>query len=273
MTFFLFKLAQFVLLPDTMLVLLATAGLALLRTRWQRAGRRVLALGVGGLLACLLLPVDAWLVRPLEERFPPPAEPARVDGIIVLGGSVDQLLSADRGVPTIPSAAERLTTFVALARRWPAARLVFTGGSGAPYAGAATEAEWARRSCEELGIPPGRVVFEDASRTTEENAVLTDRLVRPRSGETWLLVTSAAHMPRAVGVFRHVGWTVLPWPVGYRSMRSDLSLRPSTLGGKLAVLDQAAHEWAGLLLYRLLGRTDALFPGPDGRGAVSAQAE
>lgn len=264
MMFYLYKLAQVALLPDALLVLLSSAGLLLLWTRWRRLARFALAVGVGGLLACLLLPVDTWLIRPLEERFPRPAEPARVDGIVVLGGAINEILSADRDVPTLAPAAERVTEFVALARRWPDAKLVFTGGSGAPFPGGVPEAAWAERIFTALGVPPGRMLFEDASRTTEENATFTARLVHPQPGETWLLVTSAAHMPRSVGVFRRAGWTVLPWPVGYRSMRSAWSLRQITLGGKLQTLDQAAHEWGGLVAYRLLGRTDTVFPGPDG---------
>ena len=87
-------------------------------------------------------------------------------------------------------------------------------------------------------------------------------IVRPQPGETWLLVTSAAHMPRAVGSFRRVGWPVLAWPVGYRVgrlPRFDLEQGvPDRLGG----IDAALHEWVGLVAYYLLGRTDVWLPGP-----------
>jgi uncharacterized SAM-binding protein YcdF (DUF218 family) len=105
------------------------------------------------------------------------------------------------------------------------------------------------------------VVFENTSRTTWENAANTYDLVKPRRGELWILLTSASHMPRAVGVFRKVGWTVLPWPVGYQS-RGHIGAYPQSMGKKLAGLDPAAHEWLGLTIYYLQGRISGLLPAP-----------
>ena len=258
--FLVFKVLLSLLTPSSLLVLLAAAGLALRGLGRPGAGDALLALGLGGLLACLALPIASWSIRPLEDRFPRPDLPARVDGIILLGGSVEPFSSADRSQPVIPAAAERLTEFVALARRYPEARLVFTGGSWVPNG--PTEAEWTATLLTSLGLPPGRVAFETRARTTWENALDARVLVSPQPGQTWLLVTSASHMPRSVGVFRHAGWDVLAWPAGYRSRRHAGVEGLPPLSGRLAVLDTAAHEWVGLLAYRLLGRMDTLFPGP-----------
>jgi uncharacterized SAM-binding protein YcdF (DUF218 family) len=151
---------------------------------------------------------------------------------------------------------------VILAHRYPQAKLVFTGGSGAIEQGVSNEAEFARILLEQLGVPPDRVIFENTSRTTWENAVNSYALVKPRQDEHWILVTSASHMPRAVGVFRKIGWPVLPWPVGYQS-RDRLTDHPQSMGRKLEVLDWAVHEWIGLAAYYLQGKTSALFPSPD----------
>ena len=254
------KLLTVLLLPTALMVEGALLGLLL--ARW-RTGRVLLAAAVAVQAACLVLPVDAWAIRPLEDRFPQvTAYPERVDGIVVLGGAIDDLTSRDRGTPTLNSAADRMTTFVALARRYPCARLVFTGGSGDIEQGVSNEAEFARILFAQLGLPPDRVTFEGASRTTRENAVDTAALVDPQPGERWVLVTSASHMPRAVGTFRHSGWAVLPWPVGYQS-RDHVAAHPQSLGHRLSVLDWAAHEWIGLLAYRLAGWTDSVFPAPD----------
>jgi uncharacterized SAM-binding protein YcdF (DUF218 family) len=224
--------------------------------------RALLWLGAGLLAVCLFLPVGTWAIRPLEDRFPAiTVPPAHVDGIVVLGGSIDDLTSQDRQTPTLNAAANRLTSFVILSKQYPNARLVFTGGSGDLVQGLATEAPFARTLLTALGLPPDRVIFEDKSRTTWENAVEVNRLVQPKPGETWVLLTSAAHMPRSVGVFRAAGWQVLPWPVGYRS-RDTISGWAPSLGEKLSVLDNAAHEWLGLLAYRLQGHSSALFPAP-----------
>ena len=257
--FILDKLLTAACLPTALMVECALLGLLLGR---RPVGRVLLVLGVGAMAMCLVLPVGDWAVRPLEDRFPPVlAQPERVDGIVVLGGAIDDLTSRDRGTPTLTSAANRLTSFVILARRYPNARLVFTGGSGDIVQGVSNEAEYARILLDQLGLPPARVLFETASRTTEENARDTAALVHPQPGERWVLLTSAAHMPRAVGAFRRVGWTVLAWPVGYQS-RDRISAYAQPLGPKLALLDWAAHEWIGLLVYYVRGESSALLPRP-----------
>ncbi len=254
------KLLTMALLPTALLVECVVLGLLL--RRW-RGGRLLAALGATGLAGCLLLPVDGWAIRPLEDRFPQVTSPPRdVDGIVVLGGGIDDLTSLDRGTPILTSAGNRITSFVMLAHLYPKARLVFTGGSGSIVQGVSNEARYAREMFEQLGLPPARITFENRSRTTWENAVMTGALVHPKPGERWVLLTSAAHMPRSVGVFRRAGWSVLPWPVGYLS-RDRIASWPLSLGGKLATLDWAAHEWFGLVAYRLAGHSSAFFPGPD----------
>jgi uncharacterized SAM-binding protein YcdF (DUF218 family) len=253
------KILTMLILPTALMTECALLGLLL--SRWP-IGHILLFVAIGAMTACLILPVDTWAVRPLEDRFPAiTTPPVKVDGIVVLGGAIDDLTSRDRGTPTLNSAANRMTTFVGLARRYPQAKLVFTGGSGDLEQGVSNEAEYARILIEQLGLPPDRVTFENTSRTTWENAANTYDLVKPQPGELWILLTSASHMPRAVGVFHKVGWTVLPWPVGYQS-RDHISAYPQSMGKKLAVLDWAAHEWIGLAIYYLQGRISALLPAP-----------
>jgi len=252
------KLLSFLAEPGTDLVLLILLGLIFADIfRWRR-GRAFAWLGALGLVALAMLPVDDWLTAPLEARFPSVhAMPERIDGIIVLGGAVDPEMTARHGMPALGDAAERVTTFVSLARRYPDAKLVFSGGSG-HLLGGPPEADAAARLFADLGLDPDRVLFERESRDTYENAVDSLRLATPKAGETWVLITSATHMPRAVGVFRKVGWPVLPWPVGYKSGE----WHPGGLAGVLRNLGTALHEWIGLAAYYARGRTDALFPGP-----------
>jgi uncharacterized SAM-binding protein YcdF (DUF218 family) len=256
------KIDWFIVRPSSALILLATAGLAFLLLRRERAGRWALAVGIGGLLAVLILPVDRWVLLPLEDRFPRPAPPAHVDGIIGIGGAIDEFISADRGIPSLNDAAERMTEFVALARRYPDARLVFSGGSGAIFPSGLREAEVARAIFASLGLDTERMDFEGESRTTWENAIFAKRIAHPAAGEIWLLITSASHMPRAVGVFRRAGWDVLAWPVAYKSRHTGGLFANGSFGARISALDLAVHEWIGLLAYHLTGKTDALFPGP-----------
>ncbi|MBM3519122.1 MAG: YdcF family protein [Alphaproteobacteria bacterium] len=257
------KLLWPLLQPANLLLLLLVLGAAqLLGRRTSGVGRGLVVLAAALLLLTAVLPLGNWVVQPLEERFPPAPPPSRVDGLIVLGGSVSPDLTAARGQPALNDAAERLTAFVALARRYPSARLVFSGGTGSLIPGRLSEADVARVLFTELGIAADRVVFQGASRNTYEDAMLSHALVQPEAGETWLLITSARHMPRAVGVFRRAGWPVVPYAVDYRTTGDVSPDLDFGLADGLNSLDDAAKEWVALVVYRVLGRTDTLIPGP-----------
>lgn len=103
--------------------------------------------------------------------------------------------------------------------------------------------------------------MERRSRNTYENAVFTKALVAPKPGERWLLVTSAYHMPRSVGLFRRAGFLVEPYPVDWRIGERVFAFENVSADG-LFRTDIAVREWLGLLAYRLSGRTGELLPGP-----------
>jgi uncharacterized SAM-binding protein YcdF (DUF218 family) len=269
MTFVASKLFWAVTDPGNLLLLLLLAALAAMALSRRRRGFGLAVAVALALLVVAVLPVGQWLVAPLEERFPAPALPARIDGIIVLGGAIDPAVSRAHGQISLNEAAERLTEAAVLARRYPDARIVVSGGNAAilprPHE---EEAGLMRAQLVALGVAPARVLVEDRSRNTYENALMSRDLVQPKPGEVWLLVTSAWHMPRAVGCFRHIGWGVLPYPVDYRT---EARPRPEfLLAQDLGLVDLAAKEWVGLVAYRLLGRIDTLFPAPQPVSASSA---
>jgi uncharacterized SAM-binding protein YcdF (DUF218 family) len=189
-----------------------------------------------------------------------PARPARVDGIIVLGGAIEPGLSADRKAISLNGNAERLVAFAALARRYPEAKLVFTGGSGNLMQPNQREGDWLGPFLDAAGIARERVIVERDSRNTDDNARMSKALVKPRDGEVWVLVTSARHMPRAVGIFRKQNWPVIAYPVDYLTTREVGWSFGFNLAGGLAALDAAAYEWLGLAYYRLSGRIGEWFP-------------
>lgn len=266
MFFALSKVLGFLLLPSSVMVIAVAAGLGLaIGTRRTRLGLRLAAAGLLALVACGLMPLGNVLLLPLEERFPPVdvTPESKVAGVILLGGFEDAWVSGSRPGLALNEAAERLTEGVRLARRLPDSTIVFSGGSAALLREGATAANPVGRYIAESGISPARIVLEGRSRNTHENAMLTRELVRPERGKPWVLVTSAAHMPRAVGVFRRAGFDLVPYPVDYRLRSAGDLLRPfESIPSGLERLDLAAREWLGLVAYRLTGRTDALFPGP-----------
>ena len=216
MFFYASKIAWFLARPGNLLLMLLVLGTVLLWTRWRRAGRWLSAGAVTLGVVMAVLPLGHWLRVTLENRFPlVTATPVRVDGIVVLGGVVNQFITEARGQAAIGGAVERLTAFAELAARYPDAKLIFSGGSGVPFRQELKESHFVGPVFERLGLEEGRVIYEDRSRNTTENAEFSRDIARPRPEETWLLITSAFHMPRAVGCFRRVGWNVVPYPVDY----------------------------------------------------------
>ena len=257
------KVLGFFALPSNLLIVLALVGIVLMRTRLRRLGQG-LTIGAVLLLAVVgIAPVGNALMLPLEERFPKwDGRGGAPQGIVVLGGAVSPDVSAARKDVALSEAAERMTTVAKLARDYPAARIVFTGGTGRLFGGA-SEADFVAGLFESFGIARDRLLLENRARNTGENAVFTRDLVKPKPGERWLLVTSAHHMPRAIGLFRKAGFPVEAYPVDYRTRgAADLTGPFGSLAAGLARTDAAMHEWAGLVIYWMTGRTSELFPGP-----------
>ncbi len=252
------------MLPINLLVELGIVSVVLMATRFAVLGRRLAATTLVLLALTAFSPLGNLLLYPLESRFPP-WDPSRgaPDGIIVLGGSVDTDLSAAHNTPVVAHAADRLLAPAELARRYPHARVVFTGGSANLIANDAREADYSAPVLENAGISKERLIVERESRNTYENAIFTKRLVSPKPGERWLLVTSAFHMPRSMGIFRKAGFDVEAYPVDWRmGGRDDLFSFTNMAADGLGRTEVAVREWIGLLVYRLRGRTSELLPGP-----------
>ena len=247
--------------PGVVVLLLLIIATFLIWLR-PKAGKLLLALTVTFCVIISTLPVGGLMIATLEDRFPVVTSvTGPVDGIIVLGGSVDQYASHIRKQIVLNNGAERLTSFLALARKFPTAKLVFTGGSGRldqTY----KEADTARDFFTSMGLPQSRVIFEDQSRNTFENGVFTHRLVKPKTSERWILITSARHMPRSMGVFRQLGWNTIPYPVDYFTKGIKKVGLQFNLKNGMGSLHSGMREWMGLAVYKILDRTNEFFPGP-----------
>lgn len=265
MFFYLSKILWALVAPSTFIGLLVALGaIALIRGR-IRAAKWFIVPAAALYVLFGIMPLGLAMLRPLEDRFAQPdlsrIEPA---GIIVLGGGVDETLSRARGTIELSEAGGRMTEAAMLSRRFPGASIVFTGGTASLRGSDMTESDVARKLFLGLGLDERRLAFEDKSRNTDENARFTKAMVQPKPGEVWLLVTSAYHMPRSVGIFRKAEFDVLPYPVDYTSAGTwNDFLRPSAearLG--LKHTDRAVREYIGLVAYYLTGKTSELLPGP-----------
>lgn len=264
MFFFLSKTLGIMLLPVNLLIGAGLLGAILTATRLAVLGRRLLIGSVVLLAICGFSPLGNWLLYPLEQRFPPwDASRGAPDGIIVLGASIEAQISAAHGTPVVRDAPDRIIAAAALARRYPNTRVVFSGGSANLISDDAREADFAGAVFESLGIAKSRLIMERRSRNTQENAEFSKALVAPKAGERWLLVTSAFHMPRSVGLFRKAGFAVEPYPVDWWvGERGDLLAFSNIAIDGLTRTDIGVREWLGLVAYRATGKIDALLPGP-----------
>jgi uncharacterized SAM-binding protein YcdF (DUF218 family) len=263
--FFLSKTLGTMLLPVNFLIGIGVLGVILLPTRRAAFGRRLLVASVLLLALCGFSPIGKWLILPLEQRFPPwDASRGAPDGIVILGGAIDPDLSAAHGQAVFTDAADRVVAAAELARQYPKARIVFSGGNANLLADdSAKEADYALSALEDLGVAKERLTAERLSRNTVENAEFVKAVANPREGERWLLVTSAFHMPRSIGLFRRAGFAVEAYPVDWRVSQSKAFSFSSVAINGLERTEVAMREWIGLAAYWVTGKTDRFLPGPD----------
>lgn len=262
MFFYASKIFWMIAQPINLIGILAIIGIALALAGWYRSS--ILFSSV----SALVLALSAWtsfgalLLHPLEDHFarPDPA-PESVTGIIVLGGGFEGAVNLARGGYELSSSGDRFVETAILARRYSGARIVVSGGTGTLVLDGEGDADTAPRLLTALGVDRERLILERESRDTYENAVFTRRMVEPKPGETWLLVTSAFHMPRAVGLFRKAGFNVVPWPADYRTSGTEtIGFAQDNVTDCLENTSIAIREWIGLLAYRLTGRIDSILP-------------
>jgi uncharacterized SAM-binding protein YcdF (DUF218 family) len=263
--FFLSKTLGIILLPSNLLIGVGFLGLILLLTRFVSLGRKLVVASVLLLAICGFSPIGNLLLYPLESRFPPWDETrGPPDGIVVLGGAIEPDMSAARGTAVFGPSIDRIIAAAELAHRYPNTRVVFSGGDASlDSSDAAREADFAMPVFEGFGFSKDRLIMERRSRNTQENAEFSKALVSPKNGERWLLVTSAYHMARSVGIFRRAGFVVEPYPVDWRTGgRAGLLRFSRFLVGGLGRVDTASREWMGLIAYWITGKTSEFFPGP-----------
>jgi uncharacterized SAM-binding protein YcdF (DUF218 family) len=259
--FYFSKIIWSVISPDSLFIILLTLCLLLfLFTQKQKAMILLSTLTLSTLLLSIFS-IGDWMLYPLENRFQHnPQLPEHIDGIILLGGAV----IADRSVEwqqlETNQFHERLSSFIQLAHLYPEARLVFSGGNASTDENKPTEAKIAAAYFLESGISPDRLFIEDKARNTAENASFSMLLVNPQMNETWIIITTAYHMPRAIGVFCQQNWKAIPFPVDHQTLPSNLYQPGFSLIAHANNLVLASHEWLGLLAYFLSGKIHHLFP-------------
>ena len=253
MFFTLSKIIWWLITPLHALVVCLVIGVIALWARRPRLGRALVTFATVMIVLIGATPLAQLVLRPLEQWHPARELADAPHGIVLLGGAQDLPLTEAYTRPHTNGRAETMAEFVALARRFPDAKLVFAGGSGDLRTHALSEAEVMKRFAAQQGIDVARLVLDAKSRNTHENALFARELANPKPGERWLLVTSAYHMPRSVAVFEKAGWPVMPYPTDYRVLPSGVEWTVN-MAVRFRLFHTAVHEWLGFLVYWVTGR-------------------
>ena len=235
--------------------------------RWSRRFRHASLL-----LAALMLlsPLGYALLRPLEDAFPVPKLHRAPQGIILLAGAEMLAQTARSGQPEWSAAADRLTFVATLAHRYPGAKIIVAGGVA--LGKGPVDVDLAAGWLQSVGVEPERIRKIAQTYNTAQNAAAVAPLIG--NGNNWVLVTSAFHMPRAMLCFEKQGARPIAFPVDHRlPLKHGWAawLIPA-VSGNLDALNYATHEWIGILLYRLQGQTDRLWPAATSQSQQSTPA-
>lgn len=261
MFFYLSKILWLLIDPANILFLGLILATVLMFTRYIVFAKKLLVGTMFLILFTTFVPTEKWLRTYLETRFQPIKNlPQQVTGIIVLGGSESAKLTQYWQQPILREAAERHIAFIKLARHYPQAKLLFLGGSGSLTEQQYKETDVARMVYRDVGIDLKRIIFDARPRNTYEAAVYGKDSGKPQKGDLWIVITSAAHIPRTVGVFRRAGWSVLPYPVDFRTIpgwMNEFKFRPFQ---GIISLSKILREYVGLLFYYLTDKSSTLLP-------------
>ena len=254
------KLVWVLIRPETLLVVLLGLGLIALWRRHDRLARRCLGVAFTCLVLLSIFPLGDLALAPLESRYPGNPELKYVAGIIVFGGGEEPERSAALGKPLLNEAGERFLAAIALAHRFPKAKVLFTGGSPRVLGTGSHGGSVAETIFVGAGLSRERLLLEIRSRNTAENAVFSRELAKDEQSGSWILVTSAWHLPRAIATFCRAGWkNLVPWPTDHRSGAFGERIGWG-LARNLEELNTGVKEWVGLLAYWLTGRVTARLP-------------
>ena len=259
--FYLSKLLWLIFSPDSLFVILLCICLALLMAKkYQKAQLLLIILTVCTLIISIF-PIGGWLLYPLETHFKTnPKLPEKIGGIIILGGSIKPQNSAAWQQLETNDYHERLSHSIILAHTYPRAKVLFTGGNANMDRSKPAEADFIFEHLEKNGIQKDRIIVESQARNTAENALFSKKLIQPNPNENWVLVTTAFHMPRSIGVFCKQGWNVIPFPVDHQTIPERLFNPEFQFFSHAETITTATHEWLGLIAYYLTDKTTQILP-------------
>ncbi len=246
--------------PFNLLILFFLIGLIFLIIKKHKIALFILLIDFVITFTISFFPIGQYLTYLLEKDYHTKIEfSEKIDGIMILGGATNAKLANEYNQINVNDASERLIESLRLINRFDKAKIVFSGGSGSINKTNYSHAQIAKKFYEIAKINIENIIFEDKSRNTFENILFTSKIVKPKNNETWILITSAFHMKRALLIAEKINWKFIPYAVDFKTGKK-ISLKPNlNLYNNFSAFQKISHEWTGLFAYFLMGRTNSIF--------------
>jgi len=205
-----------------------------------------------------IAPIGDWLIQPLEQRIIPPEQIEKIKGVIVLGGG--QYIGTVQHSPYSGYGRHGARTIAGLTiAQQHQVPIYFLGAKELINGQQFNESHVISSLHSKLSLD-APLNIDNGSTNTFDNAMAAKRLIPSVDVNNYLLITTAAHMPRAVGSFQQAGMSPIPYPVNFLAPTASQWFSDSPLTTRLYLIDYAVHEWLGLVQYYALGRSNELFP-------------
>ena len=260
MTFYLSKLLWMLFNPFNLIILLFFSSLIFSFLRLKIISRIFYIFAIFLFFVTGFLPTGSYLNYLLEKKYHSfDMYSLNIDGILVLSGATDPKLSEEYNQVILNESAERLTQTVFLLNKYPNAKIVFSGGSSLIEFSDLNHSNIAKKFFENMNVNSTNIYYETKSRNTFENILLSKKIAKPDKNESWLIVTSAFHMHRALAIAKHLDWNFIPYPTDFRQSKKFKWKISFNILSNLNDFEKSSHEWIGLISYYLLGRSSYIF--------------
>lgn len=260
MTFYLSKVLWFMFSPFNLILISIVIGYFFNAINLKFLSKFFYIFSLSVFFISSAMPTGSYLNYMLEKNFHSPKNlPDTIDGILILAGATNPYLTKEHNQVNLNGAVERLTESISLIKDYPNAKIIFSGGSGSLKHPDLNHASVAKNFFKNMGIDSGKIYFENKSRNTYENILFAKKIANPKKSEKWLLVTSASHLNRSLGVAKKLEWTFIPYAVDFNKPKKFTWKFSFNLLSNLSEFQQASHEWIGLFAYYLMGRSEKTF--------------
>ena len=259
MVFYLSKIIWIVLNPFNLIIFLFLFATIANFFKYKKIFKYIFYPTLIFFLTISFFPIGKYLIYIIEKEYHnPPDIPPDVDGILILGGATNPLLSEQFNKTNFNDSADRLIHSIPLIKKNKKAKIIFSGGSGFINRPELDHAKHVKKFFISMNLNTDEIFFENKSKNTYENILFSKKIVAPKKNEKWIVVTSAFHMNRAIFIAEKYNWELTPYAVDFTQSKK-LFLRPNlNLLGNINTLQHGSHEWIGLIAYYLMGRTSRI---------------